>query len=153
MSNPHLTGTVDDRDTIIEGLRVQLSKLDEALRLERNKNGQVEAGARELRRVLSPLYRALQAVFGELDEMGVAEIAPQAQPASVSAARWQPIMNKLGGNRAKFIQALLDFGPSTASQVRAAMAITRMQSVYDVAHQLMKLGVVVKRGEQYSLKE
>lgn len=155
MPQPLLRGEqeyVDDPiDPTLRKLEAENRRLDEALRLERNKTGQIEAGLRELRRATLPFYRVLQAIHGELDAIGIQN---KTIPQAVSdGGRWQNLMSRLGGHRASFIKALVDFGPSTASQIRAAMGITRMPTIYTTAHQLMKLGVVVKNGESYALKQ
>lgn len=140
-----------DPMAVIQELNRKNRQLDEALRLERNKTGQIEAGLRELRRATLPFYRVLQAIHGELDAIGIQDTAiPQAVS---DGGRWQNLMARLGGHRASFIKALVEFGPSTASQIRAATGITRMGTIYTTAHQLMKLGVVVKNGENYALKQ
>jgi len=169
MAHPQLSGHIDaevvDREAELGPLRDRIEELEADLRKMRQERDKARAeglaaisAISALRDQLSGLYRAMKAIFGEIElvsplaasvpvpENGAATPSPQ-------AGRWTNLLNKLGGHRASFIQALVDFGPSTASQIRAAMGITRMPTVYDTAHQLMKLGVVVKKGEAYALKE
>lgn len=154
---------VDNRDQEIDRLTRVNRQLDEALRqvrLELAQANQDKTAAvnaiRALRRVLDGPYNALRAVYGEIEILGMDE--PQSssqvpQPGSGAPTRWTALMAKLGGNKAAFIQAIIDFGPSTSTGIMAAMGIKRKQTVYDTAFELTRLGVIEKRGENYALKE
>jgi hypothetical protein len=159
-SRPLLTGhqeyVEDNHSELIEEnrrLRIQVRQLDEALRLERLKEEAVSAGVKELRKILNPLYKALGAVFGEIDAMGISESSKPSSSGSPMAEAWQRWIQKLGGHRGSFIQALLDHGPSTASQLSVAMGVSRMTTIYDTANALSKLGLITKNGNQYVLKQ
>jgi hypothetical protein len=150
-SFPQLTGFVDNSEQKLAELREMNRRLDEALRLERNKSAQVEAGARELRRVLTPLYRALQAVFGEIDAMGIGDVQ-QSEVGAKATGVWKSWQQKLPGMPAKFIEVLLEHGEMSVAQIRVA-AHCGQQTVYDVTSKLHKLGLLNKNGGKYSLKE
>jgi hypothetical protein len=107
-------------------------------------------GVGELRRQLSPLYRALQAVFGELDVFADEGPTPAASP-KVSAV-WESWKQKLPGKKAEVIQALLDHGEMTIPQLRVATH-SGQQTVYDVTSALFRLGLLNKNGGKYSLKQ
>jgi len=169
MAHPQLSGHIDaevvDREAELGPLRDRIEELEADLRKMRQERDKARAeglaaisAISALRDQLSGLYRAMKAIFGEIELVSPLAVVPPppdngASAPSPQSGRWSNLINKLGGNRGKFIHALADFGPSTASQVAAAMGITRIQTVYDTSHQLMKLGVVTKKGDQYALKE
>lgn len=103
-----------------------------------------------LRQQLSPLYRALQAVFGEIEASGVAD-EPVAGNSRVRAL-WESWKQKLPGHQSSFIDALLTHGEMSAPQLRVAMKCAH-QTVYDTAAKLNKLGLLSKNGGKYSLKQ
>lgn len=152
----YVGGTTVHADLVEENrqLRIQVRQLDEALRLARIREQAAESGVKELRKILSPLHKALGAVFGEMDAMSIEDSAQPGAPSSnARTVAWQKWITKLGGHRASFLQALLDHGPSNSQQVKVAMGIARMATVYDTATQLSKLGLISKSGDRYSLKE
>lgn len=150
MSQFQLEGNVDTRDQEILALRGQLARIDEALRLERIKTGSVEAGARELRRILTPLFSALKQIYGEMDDMQIAEspiAAPQFDP------RWDSWKQKLGNGTApaKVIDALLTHGFLTRTQLRPVAGIG--WSTLDAATSRLKnLGLIEKNGDRWQLR-
>jgi hypothetical protein len=149
MSSPLLlNGNVDNRDETISALRRQLAQMDEALRLERIKTGQVEAGARELRHVLSPLYRGLQKIFGELDEAGI-----DGNGAAPATSRWELIKQRNPGRIAQAIDVLLLHGTMNTSQLAAAMRMDRSNCGTNVVQKLKSMGLIVKNGNEFSLRE
>lgn len=154
-SAPQLVGHVDDRDDIIEGLREKNRRLDEALRTERNKVGQSEAGVKELRRVLTPLYRALQTVFGEMDAMGI-EDAGSSTPniANGDNPRWQSFKQAYPGAPAQIIDALMVHREMGITQLAALLKI-HYNTAQTALDKLAKAGAVTKDGTRngkYSLK-
>ena len=143
-----LEGQIDNRDEIIESLRHENRRLDEALRIERLKVGQAEHGVKELRRLLLPLHRALLGVFGEIDSMGIADggASPQSNP------KWESWKQRLPGRPAEFIDLLLVHGTMTIKQFMAA-AHCGQDSAYKTVSRLGQAGVTVSSGGRYSLKE
>ena len=155
-SQPLLEGHVapDDRDQQLATLRLQLKRLDEALRLERNKNGAIEAGVRRLRSATKPLYHALQLIHGEIDAMGVEDVSYDAPPPPASkVAAWELWKQKLPGWPAKIIDALLKHGELSSSQLVVAAQCSRKQTIYDTVSKLGRLNLVRNVGGKYSLVE
>jgi hypothetical protein len=139
---------MDERDEIIASLRAQNRKLDEALRLERNRVGQAEHGVKELRKILTPLHRALQAVFGEIEEMGL----PDGGSPERSNPKWESWKSKMPGRPAEFIDLLLLHGTMNRNQLMAA-AHCGKDVVRVTISKLNVAGLLNKNGGQYSLKE
>lgn len=158
-----IEGEVEDpRDRQIAELRDELQEL--TLKLQRadaatwlakqEANRALEA----LRRQLGPLYRALQAVFGELDSAGVADdAAPSAgagQPAQNSrvAAVWASWKSKLGRGEGKVIDALLVHGEMNTQQLAIAIGQHR-NSIPRLIFSLNRAGLIDKAGGRFSLKK
>src|SRR6185437_5134245 len=144
----------DPRDDLIESLRGEISGLQQQLQEQRAdaRRAAVAAarGSQELRRVLTPLYQALRMIFGELDAMGVNEGSGESAMPSKTTKVWQAWKDRLGGSPAKFIDALLTHEEMNAAQLRVAMQC-RLQTVYDAASKLNKLGLITKNNGKYSL--
>jgi hypothetical protein len=156
---------VDEKDQQIESLRTEVRQLKRALG-----DAQVEAErAREdanralsmLRRQLGPLYRALQAVFGELDAAGVADV-PNAAPALNGAAPaadtrlqsvWASWKTKLGGTVAKGIDALLLHGELDTQQLAIAAGVDKRTVTNTIVYKLHGAGLINKNGGRFSLKQ
>lgn len=158
---------IDDRDRQLEELRAENRRLqrvaaDAELRADRaQEDAQRALGM--LRRQLSPLYKALQAVFGELDAAGVMDAAegPPAQadssPRPMSAdprvaAVWESWKNKLGGQCAKVIDVLLTHREMNTTQLAIAVG-TRRQNIPNLIYKLNQAGLINKNGGRFSLKE
>lgn len=149
-------GVNDHRDIIILSLETENRDLKEQLReaqgelaIARNANG---AAVSRLRAQLAPLYQALQAVFGEMaafDDVPVSTSAPQNDK---KRAVWESWKQNLPGKRAEFIQALLDHGEMTSSQLKVATH-SGTSTVPQVIYELNRLGLIQKNGSKYSLKE
>lgn len=150
-----LEGNVDRRDEIIEqlrdenaSLRHQVASLKSDLGSVRQENSRATAA---LRRQLSPLYQALQQVFGELDIIGTPDSPSLADPRKVAV--WESWKTKLGGGKpAELIDALLQHGEMNAVQLRVAMHC-HINTVYETTGKLLKLGILSKNGGKYSLRE
>ena len=132
----------------------QLAETEEALRQEKQKTAAIESGVQQLRTVLSPLYQALQMVFGEIEAMGVSAIN-NSSPSSMDprkAAVWEDWKRKMPGVPARFIDALMLHGELTQTQLRIH-AKCAVGSVAGVVSQLYKAGLINKNGGRISLKE
>lgn len=134
-------------------LKRENHRLDEALRQERNRVGAIEAGARDLRHTLTPLYRALQKVFGDLDEMGVEAGYSASNAASPQSEAWELWKQKLPGFPSRMIDALLKHGELSVAQLVVAAQCPRKQTIYDAASKMQKLGLLNSSGGKYSLKQ
>lgn len=105
----------------------------------------------ELRKQLSPLYRALQMVFGELDSAGVSDgVSPAATPQT--SAVWEAWKSRIGGQPAKVIDALLLHGDLNAGQIAIAIGISP-KNVAQVIHKLNKASLIEKNNGRFSLKK
>lgn len=129
----------------------QLNEAEEALRQERAKTAAIESGVKQLRSVLSPLYQALQHVFGEIDVMGVGEgAAASADPRK--QAIWESWKAKLPSGEGKAIDALLLHGTMTTAQLRIHVGCAS-RTAQNIVQALKSKGLIVKDGAQISLKE
>lgn len=155
----------DPRDEEIKELREENKKLARALRdanvrAERAEEDTVRA-LTALRRQLGPLYRALQAVFGELDAAGVGDEAPSSQGAESATlggrsaremALWADWKTKLPSVCARVIDVLLLHSDLSVRQIMAAGKLGE-QSVYKATSKLGQLKLIDKTGGRFSLKE
>lgn len=138
----------DPRDGIIAALKVDLSQARAEMRRTQRDTA---AALGALRKNLSPLYRALQAVFGEIEAVGYSDDAPVAQNSRVSAV-WESWKSKLPGRTAQIIDALLLHGEMNSTQLAIAIGIHR-NNVPPLIFKLNKAGLIDKNGTKYSLKQ
>lgn len=162
-----LSVVVDDdpRDKEIEQLKLKLRQAErDASDAERAAERAREDAYRALsmlRKQLGPLYRALQAVFGELDAAGIADV----EPASTSSPRasdgitgadprtaavWASWKDKLGA-AGKLIDALLLHKEMNTQQLAIATGLHRT-TIPKHIHTLNKAGLLNKNGGRFSLK-
>lgn len=150
----------DERDTRIadleqevEDCRSEITQLKFQLADAQRKGTR---GLTNLRRQLSPLYRALQDVFGELDKAGIAD-ADASLPVTGNDARtkaiWEGWKSRLGGACAKMIDALLVQPGMTNRQLAVAIGTGRIQTIYDAVTKMNKVSLLTKDGDRYSLKQ
>jgi chromosome segregation ATPase len=110
-----------------------------------------------LRGQLSPLYRALQAVFGELDAAGVSDTSSRSdrdqpmQSERVSAV-WEAWKKKLPPGCGKIIDALLIHSDLNGTQICVAAQIGK-GSLHGLIYKLNKAGLINKNGGRFSLKQ
>jgi hypothetical protein len=128
----------------------ELAEAQEQLRLERLKTASIEAGVSELRTVLTPLYQALQHIFGEIGAMDIAESTPPMR-AHLSSA-WELWQQKLPGLPAKAIGVLLAHGELNRTQLRIQLGCAT-RSITDVVYKLNQAGLINKNGGKISLKQ
>jgi len=147
MPLPLLNGIVDTRDQELFTLRRQLAQLDEALRLERIKTGQVESGVRELRHVLNPLFAALRKIYGEMDDMGLSN-----SPVVNGDDRWNAIKARLAPRLQAAIDIFLTQGTMTSSALAAALRTSNSNCSTNVVGPLLRQGLLVRNGRELSLK-
>jgi hypothetical protein len=138
----------------IAELRRQLADVQDALREERAKNAQGAAAVTELRRQLSPLYNGLRAVFGEMEAIGMGEVAAQGGGIDPrKRAVWDAWKQRMPGIPSKIIDALLLHGALTQTQLRIHAQCAR-SSVPNAVMQLNRAGLINKdSGGRISLKE
>lgn len=150
----------DARDQRIASLEAEVRELRRA-----RDDAEVEATrAREdanralsmLRKQLSPLYRALQAVFGELDAAGVTDQSPiggaNGSAGSATDPRWDSWKNRLGPNCAKVIDVLLLGGEMTVTGISLTAKMGK-NTVYQATSKMGQAGILVRNGGKFSLKQ
>jgi len=140
----------EDLGLINEGLRARVRSLEEELRVERAKNTSAYKGLQQLQAILSPLYVALQRIFGEIETIGISEnvVAHGLQ----KSAAWEAWKQKLGGLPAKAIDVLLLHGEMNRTQLRIQVGCAT-RSVTDIVYKLNQAGLINKNGGKISLKE
>lgn len=112
-----------------------------------------------LRKQLGPLYRALQAVFGELDAAGVtesAQLSPAAAPSPAGtdprvAAVWENWKQRLGPQCAKAIDVLLLHTEMDTTRLAIAMGTNR-RNIPNIVYKLNQAGLINKNNGKFSLK-
>jgi chromosome segregation ATPase len=150
------TSLPDERDSRIDELKAELRTAqrragDAEREAERAREDATRAlGA--LRAQLSPLYRALQAVFGELDT--VTSDMPQVDRPSTNRTSpvWDAWKSKLPPSCGKIIDALLIHGELNGQQIRVAAQMGK-DTMYGAITKLNKAGVLTKNGGRFRLKE
>lgn len=162
MSNIRLLeGEVDDPYAQIAALKDELRDVRGALTAATREARQArEDGSRaltNLRRQLSPLYRALQDVFGELDAAGASDDVPPSAfgPGTATvdprtAAVWASWKGRMGA-AAPVIDALLLHGEMTTTQIGIAIQRSR-KTVPALIFKLNRAGLINKNGNKFSLK-
>lgn len=163
-----LEGTVEPDDTAairkeMADLRSEVATVTLELHKERQKTVQMTRGVAELRRQLTPLYRALQALFMELDTTGVEDTPPAAganygtstgplpSDARVKAV-WDSWKSRLGDGCAKVIDALQLHGPMNTQQLAVVTGYHRT-TIPTYIYKLNKAGLLNKTGGLFSLKQ
>lgn len=148
-----LEGTVeadDPRDT-------RISELEDELRDLRNELLHAHAATKDakrdaaralvnLRRQLSPLYRALQDVFGELDAAGTEDTT-----SAPSRDKWDAWKQRLGPGCAKVIDALLLGNEMTVTAIAVSAHMGKRQ-VYEATSKMGQAGILARNGSKFSLK-
>ena len=137
-----------------ETLKTQVRDLNSALSEARIRISSLEAGTGRLRAALTPLYGALQHVFGDLDDMGVEMPNAPANSGidSRQKAIWDSWKQKLDPQAGKAIEALLTHGALNQTQLRIHIGCAK-GSVPGIVFRLNKAGLIDKNGGKISLKE
>ncbi len=141
----------DDRHILHDEIRELRRELTEAKREVRQAKNDATRAMAALRQQLNPLYRALQAVFGELDAADVSDDAAPKVNARRSAV-WESWKSRMPGRPAQVIDALLLHGPMNSTQIGIAIGMHR-NNVPVVIHKLNKAGLIDKQGNKYALKQ
>jgi hypothetical protein len=142
-----------NRNRQISDAETRIADLEAELVRERAKSRQVERGAQQLRSVLSPLYQALGAVFGEMDAAGMDDSSPVPTPGKSPSPVWESWKSRLGGASSRIIDILLMHGELNQEQIRIHIGTNRKQTIYDAIAKLNKAGIINKRDGKVSLKE
>ena len=150
----------DPRDQELERLRLKLRQAErdavDAERMAERAREDAHRALSMLRTQLGPLYRALQAVFGELDAAGIDDVEPgrasNGQPVANQreAAVWASWKGKLGA-AGKLIDALLLHKEMNTQQLAIATGLHRT-TIPKHIYTLNKAGLLNKNGGRFSLK-
>lgn len=150
----------EPRDLELDNLRAEKRRLERAvsdaeMRAARARED-ADRALSNLRRQFGPLYRALQAVFGELDAAGVTDGPASASSPVVandgSKAKWDDWKQRLGPSCAKVIDTLLLGGEMNVQAIQTASRMGR-QTVYQATSTMGRAGLLVKNGGKFSLKQ
>jgi hypothetical protein len=139
---------VDDSFVVIEKLRKEVHRLDEALRMERIKTVTVEHGVRKLKSATAPLYHALQLIHGEIDAMGFVDSAAHSQ----GNPKWEDWKRRMPGRPAEVIALLQVNSDMSVQNLMTAMKAGK-NTVYQIMSRLGQAGVTKCTGGRYSLKD
>jgi hypothetical protein len=153
-------------DPEVERLKAENRRLaravDDAEREAKRAREDADRALSMLRRQLNPLYRALQAVFGELDAAGVTD-SHEAVPTSTASATsggveprvraayeaWKQRLPPMCG---KVIDALLVHGDMNTTQLAIAAQMHRT-NVPKAIYKLNQVGLISKNAGRFSLKQ
>lgn len=140
----------------ISELRAANKELAAALRRANQETAQARSESARalsaLRKQLSPLYLALQGVFGELDRAGVEDSAASPTTNPRTDAIWASWKSKFPGKPAMIIDALRLHREMNTSQIAIAIGSSR-GNVPPMIFKLNKAGLLQKNGNMFSLKE
>jgi hypothetical protein len=138
-------------DDLIGSLRAENRQLKadlaDAQRAVEHARANAARSVAALRKQLQPLYRALQGVFGELDDL-----APNDDQSAPRSGAWDEWKARLGPSCAKVIDVLLLGGEMT---VTAIMTTGKMgkNTVYQATSKMGQAGILVRNGSKFSLKQ
>lgn len=145
-----IAGATDNRDETISDLESEVESLKAALAHEKQAGREGARAVAALRKQLTPLYQALQVVFGHMESVGGSEDA--STPASSGMnARIEAYKRQLGQSCAKVIDVLLVHGELNVEGIRINAKMSP-NTVYRCTSQLQRAGAVVKNGGRFSLK-
>jgi hypothetical protein len=158
-----LVNTPAESDGLLQEWRREKQRLEEeilSLRHEldaaRSHNEILERSLRALRSQLTPLHRALRAVFGEIElavgeeTFSVASAAATPQQASSADPRWASWKEKLPGKPAEMIDLLLLHKTMSVKALMTAMRCGK-DAIYQAAYKLGQAGLLAG-SKPYSLK-
>jgi hypothetical protein len=132
----------------IQRLEDDLQNAREAVADERKRSANAFRSMAALKQNLQPFYRALQMIFGELED--VSEVMGGSAPAS--REKWEIWKRKLPGKPAEFIEALLEHGELNSAQLKS-LTHSGTSTVPQIIYKLNSLGLLNKNGGKFSLKD
>jgi len=146
----------DETDSLrqqLRALRAEAAQLRADLNAERQRSQHAFRALAALRKQLTPLHRALQAVFGELDTVDIDDVSPASAPSQTKhSAIWEAWKSRVGEGAAKVIDALLLHGQMNTQQLAIATGYHRT-TIPSFIYKLNKAGLLNKQGGQFSLKQ
>lgn len=147
-------GEVDTRDADIERLTNRVAELEDELDVARAEakraTQQASRAMGNLRRQLTPLYQALQMVFGELDAVGGGD---EAAPSQVGNPKWDTIKARLAPRLRETVDLLLIQKSMRRKEIAAALRMDYTNCTKNVIGVLMRQGLLIENGQGVSLKE
>jgi len=146
-----LTPRIHPLEAENERLRREIESANYEISQSRELHNTQAVAVQNIRDILEPLFSGLKRVFGEMEHAGF-ETYSAASVDPRKAAIWSSWKQKMPGNPAKFIDALLLHGELTQTQLRLH-AQCAQGSVAGVVSQLWKNGLINKNGGKISLKE
>lgn len=159
MSQLQLEGRAETRDADGQ-LRRENLRLHEELRLTNLALSQAQSdkagivrGVEEVRNTLSPLYRSLRLLFGEIEAVTGAESPAITGNGTANLSRWEAIKQRNPGRIAQAIDVLLLHGAMSTNQLAAAMRMDRSNCSKNVVVKMKSMGLIIKTGHEFSLKE
>jgi hypothetical protein len=140
-----------DENSTLEAETSQLRAQVESLKAELRKNKRSnEVAIQTLRAQLEPLYRALQAVFGQIELIAGNDTTTHVQDTK-SVAVWDSWKSRLGGTTSKVIDALLTHGDLNTQQLSMVTGLHRT-TIPSAIFKLNKAGLINKNSGRFSLK-
>lgn len=146
-----IAGDVDERANEIMNLEAEVVQLKADLAREQQAGRQGARAVAALRKQLTPLYQALQMIFGQIET--VSESAEGAAPvSSVMSTRIEAWKRQLGPTCAKVIDTLRVHGELNVEGIRINAKMSP-NTVYRCTSQLQRAGAIVKHGGRFSMKQ
>lgn len=144
-----------DRDRLAyleeEVERLTAALADSKMELSRVKREQGQSIAM-LRQQLSPLYKALQDVFGEMDTIGGSETVA-VNVTGNGNSKWEFWKKRYGGRIAEAIDLLTIQGSMNSKQLSHALRCDPRTLAKSVIYPMNQSGLINKNGGNFSLKE
>ena len=136
-----------------ENKRLARALQDANLRADRARED-ADRALMALRRQLSPLYRALQGVFGELDAAGVEDAPTPSGPVMDHRTTevWAAWKSRVGA-AGQLIDAFLKMGGEMNTQQLAIATGLHRTTIPKHIYTLNKAGLINKNGGKFSLKD
>jgi len=139
-------------------LRQQLAIANQEVKRARAEADEAVSALRPLQRQLTPLYKALQGIFGEIERVAGSDSDESAGGSGRSIdprvlAVWQVWKDRLGGTVAKGIDALLTHRELDTTQLAIAAGVDRSTVTRTIIYRLNQAKLINKSGGRYSLKQ
>jgi len=158
MAQPLLNGEVDSRDfdlwqlrQTVEKLQVEVTRLDAENHDLKRELTNLRGASANLRRVLGPLHRAVNMIFGELDEIGEGQ---ETGSTAGNPSKWDAVKQRLQPRHREVIDLLLIQGSMGRKQIAAALKMDYANCAKNVIGVLLRQGWLVDNGrEGVSLKQ
>lgn len=162
MPQPLLPEYLDSKQEAPEVKIAGLSELEDRIdsverdmkRLQLQMSALSQESLRTIARLLSPLYKSLKPIFGELEAVGVEYIGMEAAvPASTGKqSQWESVKQRLKPREREVIDVLLLQGQMGRTQIAAAIKMDYTHCRKTVIAPLISQGWLVESGGKIALK-